>query len=511
MVLKVLFQKIKYKKWILSAAAILLIGLVTYFSYRNYNKPLCDKCNVILVSIDTLSALHLPCYGYKKNTAPALCRYAKDNLFFLNSYSQSPTTQNSHFSIFTSLYPHTHNMVRALQGNLDEKYKTLAQIYKNNGYQTFYNAGLTDSHLPITRGIERGFDILEGNSTIESWDTTYKRINESVDKKRPFFAFLHTYSVHDPYLVGHKEKHLYTDISESDFPYIALTSDEYNKVTPEFLKFVVDTFGYKNTKIGFPVERYANFKSDFEKIQQIKKTDDFIKKKSLLYSLTGDFVHLCFYIWNHNKIKYNDPKQTIYLAALYDESINILDEKIQKLFELVNSPKFSKNTILIITSDHGEEFMEHGNYYHGVNVYSTSTRVPLIIHIPGVAPKTLKEMVQGIDIYPTILSVTGFKPVSPIQGLDLTGLIKGNKDATTNKYLLSEFENREALQLRNWRVYFDIDKNKIQEVYDLNNDPGEKINLLDKSAWIEPEVFGILNKLKIKLPSNNQSKTIDSN
>lgn len=80
-------------KWVLRILValfltIIISGLVLYLN----NRVVCRNCNVILVSIDTLSALYLPCYGYERNTAPNLCRFAKENIQFINAYSQAPMT-----------------------------------------------------------------------------------------------------------------------------------------------------------------------------------------------------------------------------------------------------------------------------------------------------------------------------------------------------------------------------------------------------------------------------------
>lgn len=194
--------------------------------------PLCDKCNVVLISIDTLSALHLPCYGYQRNTAPNLCAYADKNILFLNSYSQSPITIDSHFSIFTSLYPHTHKMTDIVGDSINENYLTLAEIFRMEGYQTIYHGPTIDPHLPLNRGIERGFDIIgrhPNKNFNDNWKNVYQRLIENTAQKIPSFFFLHTYAVHYPYLTGHKQKHLFTDLPE--YPHIALTEDEYRAIS----------------------------------------------------------------------------------------------------------------------------------------------------------------------------------------------------------------------------------------------------------------------------------------
>jgi len=484
----------KYIKWLIGLSTIVIIALVAIVLINN-SKPNCSNCNVILVSLDTLSALHLPCYGYERNTAPNLCSYGAKNLLFTNSFSQSPITLDSHFSIFTSLYPHTHKMTSVSGPPLNEKYLTLAQVLRSNGYKTIYNGSLIDLHLPLNRGIERGFDVVKGSSHIETWDESYALLDQNSKQNKKTFLFLHTYSVHQPYLTGHKAKHLYT--TQKEYGNIPLTVDEYAKITPDFLDFVVSM----SERLAADGKNDANkyyVGKDLELAQEIKKTKIFDEKRRIFNRMSISYKSITLQNWWVKLIKQDDPAQIEYLRALYDEKINELDNNLKKLFELVESPTYAKNTILIITADHGEEFMEHGHLFHAENLYTTSTRVPLIIHIPGVKPKTIKEYVQGIDIYPTILSILGLKPQSQIEGADLSGSIKRDGNTTINKYLLSEFKGMIGIQKDDWRYYYDDIAKKPFGLYFTKNDKYEKNNLQYRDPGKLEEMQKLLDKLNME-------------
>jgi len=96
--------------------------------------------------------------------------------------------------------------------------------------------------------------------------------------------------------------------------------------------------------------------------------------------------------------------------------------------------------------------------------------------------------VQGIDIYPTILSLLGIKPVSKIQGIDLTGLIEGRINAQKNKFVLSEWKGKSAIQTTEWRLYYDKNKKPL-ELYNLLKDPGEQSNILLKNQNIAKQLL----------------------
>ncbi len=482
----------RHIKWLIGLSIIAVIAIIATILVNN-SKPTCSNCNVILVSLDTLSALHLPCYGYERDTAPNLCSYAKKNLLFTNSFSQAPATLDSHFSIFTSLYPHTHKMRRISSTPLDEKYLTLAQVMRNNGYDTIYHGTLTDLHLPLNRGIERGFNTVHGSSQVETWSESYKLLEENSKKNKKTFLFLHTYAVHDPYLTGHKTKHLYTN--QKEYTNIPLTVDEFAKITPEYLEFVGNQIDLLIKDKLHPYKPYLE--TDVKKTIEMKNIKKFNEKLKIYNSLSIPYISYCLIAWAHKLVNENDPVQVEYLKALYDERIHQLDEYIEKLIQLVESPKYANNTILIVTADHGEEFKEHGYLYHGYNLFTTSTRVPLIIHIPGAKAKTIKEYVQGIDIYPTILSLLGLKPQSKIEGIDLTGIIKGEPNAATNKYLLGEFGGNLGIQQKNWRFYYSIPSKTSLKLYDLDADPKEKRNLIKDNETKRGEFLDIVKKLNI--------------
>lgn len=453
----------------------ILATIKVVFAKITHPKPICDKCNVVLISIDTLSALHLPCYGYERNTAPNLCRFADKNILFLNSYSQSPATLDSHFSIFTSLYPDTHKITSIFNDSLNESYLTLPQLYKLNGYKTFYYGPLNDPHLPLNRGIERGFDFINGS--FKNWSDIHQQLLENIKKYQSSFFFLHTYAVHDPYLTGHKSKHPFTD--QPEYPNIPLTKDEYHAFSSQLFSYCSSLISnIDNSKTNNTVSLDSLYKQTLTKLKQARG----LQEETSIFNTFDENVKLyCINSWNRSKLDRNNPNQIKYLKSLYDEQIYNIDQNLGKFLNLMSDSKIAKNTIIIITSDHGEEFMEHGKLYHSTNVYRTSTQVPLIMHIPGIPPKKITELVQGIDIYPTVLGLTNLSPKSLIEGINLTELIKGNKNAPTNTYIKSEWQDSVVIQSKYLRYYFNKNTNIPFGLYNLATDPEEQNNLKDSN------------------------------
>jgi arylsulfatase A-like enzyme len=160
------------------------------------------SCPVILLSLDTLRADHLHCYGYPRETSPNIDRFSRDCVLFSNAIAQAPSTLPSHASLFTSLIVMHHGAfdpgIWGGYSALVDENLTMAEVLKANGYRTVSFNG--NGYVAKAFGFQQGFDL---------YDDTHKGRFESVvpvavdwirrfqgDK---FFLFLHTYEVHHPY------------------------------------------------------------------------------------------------------------------------------------------------------------------------------------------------------------------------------------------------------------------------------------------------------------------------
>ena len=190
-----------------------------------------------------------------------------------------------------------------------------------------------------------------------------------------------------------------------------------------------------------------------------------------------------------------------HLIALYDGLLNFADKRFNSLIETLKAIGVYDNTIIIVTSDHGEAFNEHGLWMHGIDPYQQVIRVPLIIRFPSLVPagRVVDENVQLIDIAPTILHMIGLQPEDDFQGLSLLPLIKKqNIDMYKNRTVFTESKSKVALIdgkykfimnrpvnrdasgieriFRNYVLDY-IDFWKTHKLFDLGNDPAEKYNI----------------------------------
>jgi arylsulfatase len=164
-----------------------------------------DRPNVILVSIDTLRARSIGAYGRQRPTTPFLDEVARGGVLFTQAVAQSVTTQQSHMSLFTALYPSTHGVTDGASGRGLDGHRTLAEILRENGYAT--GAVTENGLLEAARGFERGFDVYAENKTADLEPTaghvesTFRRATEwlSAGRDVPFFLFVHTDEADGPH------------------------------------------------------------------------------------------------------------------------------------------------------------------------------------------------------------------------------------------------------------------------------------------------------------------------
>jgi len=155
----------------------------------------------ILISLDTLRADHLGCYGYPLDTSPFLDRLSRRGALFENAVVQYPSTLTSHMSIFTGLYPGQHGVFPP-EGVLSEEIPTLPALFLERGFRT---AAYTEGGFLRARfGFRRGFEIFGAHdrSHGEEVERTFMRgvrFLRSLEEDERFFLFLHTYAVHAPY------------------------------------------------------------------------------------------------------------------------------------------------------------------------------------------------------------------------------------------------------------------------------------------------------------------------
>ena len=321
---------------------------------------------MLLVSIDTLRADRLGCYGYERDTSPNLDRFASERAVrFELAVAESSWTLPSHVTMLTGLHPMTHGAVVPARASSDDV-EFLAETLARAGYYTF---GLTDGGwLSKGWGFDRGFRFFEAvdNDFSDCVDDAIEYMSHRSDRG-PWFGFLHTYDVHCP----------------------------YDPPEPWFSRY--------QSPDAMPVE------------------------------VAGRCGNPHF-----NEIQLGSG-EVRYLSDRYDGSIRRVDEALGKLFDHLDATGAWDDTIVIVTSDHGEEFGEHGQVGHERTLHREALFVPLLIAVPGHEPMLVRSPVGLADIVPTVLGVIGVEPgllpEGSLDGTDLGELLRlGGADEGAVRY-----------------------------------------------------------------------------
>lgn len=198
-----------------------------------------------------------------------------------------------------------------------------------------------------------------------------------------------------------------------------------------------------------------------------------------------------FFLWVHvfdPHAPYDPPSpfREKYRENLYDGELAYTDQQLGRLLDAVARKSPPESTVVAVTADHGESLSEHGEYTHGIFLYDSTLRVPLLMAGPGIpAGLRVKGQVRGIDLLPTVLDLIGIKPPPVAQGASVADVFRGKQAPATEAYAESLFPRinmgwaeLRALRTGRWK-YVRAPK---PELYDLSNDPSEKTNVIASHA-----------------------------
>ena len=347
--------------------------------------------HLVLVTIDTLRADRLGCYGSRDVATPWIDRLAQEGALASQAVVHVPLTRPSHVSLFSGLYPAEHGIRDNVSPSLGSEIPTLAGTLKAAGFRTA--AFVSSIVVGAQSGLNRGFDTYSDRFELDGDDArflnTIQRRGDlptaeaiawlEAQREGRLFAWLHLYDPHDPY--------------EPPEPYAA---------------------------------RYAGRPYDGE-------------------------------------------------VAWSDELVGRLDDALARL-------RLNADTLLVVTSDHGEGLGEHGESVHGFFVYQSTLRVPLVVRGPGIpAASRLGVTARGVDLMPTLLELLGVAAPARQSGRSLARALRGlEKPAEEPSYAESlvpllhfGWSDLRTLSDGRWK-YIQAPR---PELYDLREDPGETKNL----------------------------------
>lgn len=394
-----------------------------------------DEYNVILISLDTLRASNLGCYGYRRETSENIDKFAGEGITFKNATACSDWTLPSHMSMLTSTYPFECGLIKseniavkkvgmAFEGSfVADETQTIAGYLQEASYKTVAVHG--GRYLSEFYGFDKGFSVyheMKGNAE-EAVELAIKYLESN--KKNKFFLFFHTYEIHAPY--------------EHDY--------FLNQLTPSELT---------------------------------------TKNKTI---------------------------------ARYDSGIRYTDIQIGRLIDWLKKNRLFEKTLVIITSDHGENFdrirtvEEIGS--HGNTLYDSETQVPLILG--GCAPFNrefaVANQVSSADILPTIMDFLGIPVDDNVRGISLMPLIEGKKTGQRMAYsegIRAINEKKSVRTIENKLIATMKGKNTKNsgaidyELYDLARDEGESKNIYALKPGIANTLVQYLKQIWMSVENNRR-------
>lgn len=416
------------------------------------------KPNVLVYMIDTLRADRTSLYGHSRPTTPFLDKLGGEGVVFEDCHVQCTWTKPSVASMMTSIHAVTHGITEG-EHTIPAGATTLAEELRENGWTTA--SVVANPFAGKATGLERGFDSLvefpaiRRRQSSEQRDTDSKAINAIAlpwieqHRDEPFFLYLHSTDPHAPYRPPAAYEKEFSDPAESD-----------------------------------------RFQVDFSKMVR--------------HRLYGGAV------FNRLEAKQKGVDPDLFVRRAldrYDAEIAHNDKNIETLVTRLEELGILSNTLVVVVSDHGEEFLEHGWTGHGHSLYQEQTHGVMMMWNPKLLPEARRVSgpVQLIDLRPTLLELVGLKPKGVVQGRSRVALLRGESDPDAPAVMTSRMpphgsEDQEIPQSQTrtfariddqWKMIYreDAAKTGLSEVelYDRKKDPTDQHDLAaENPAVVKP-------------------------
>jgi arylsulfatase A-like enzyme/Tfp pilus assembly protein PilF len=407
-----------------AVGALLAVAIAAAILMRRTARPLergsCAGCNLLLITIDTLRADRLDAFGGSRHLMPTLDRLASEGVRFTRAYASAPLTLPSHASIMTAVSPPVHGLRANGLFRLGPGLPTLATVLKSAGYRT--GAFVGAFVLDARFGLNRGFDVYDDRYGENApGDPAEGAERRGEDVVRPAAAW-------------------------------TLGADRGSSTTDP-----------RSPSPQSPSPRSSN-------------------PQSPIPTPWFTWVHL----YDPHE-PYRAPEPYASQHEPYDAEVAYVDATIGTLLARLQSAGQLERTLVVVAADHGESLGEHGERTHGVFVYDVTMRTPVIIWAGGRAPAAgFDALVRLIDLAPTTLDLLGLDAPPRFEGRSLLPALAVRTGDAPPAYI----EAMDANLTRNWAPlsglvtpeYKLIDL-PIPELYDLQSDPRETINLFGR----EPE------------------------
>lgn len=380
--------------------------------------------DIVFILIDALRADHLSSYGYHRPTSPVIDGLAADGVLFRQAVASSTFTKTSIASLFTGRHPFQHGVYF---GNLNDRPGRIASDVLAAGEETLAEA-LRDAGYLTTAWVQNthlqwfmGFD--QGFVDYRDQQGRAVRILDQVG----------------PFLEGPGRRYPF-------FAYIHLI-DLHDPYEPEAPYNRLFGQGAGDPYAGVDLEEWGEY------LRAVRK---------------GEVTP--------------EPWRVERMAELYDGLIRYLDDQLGRLLDDLRAAGLYEDSLIVLTSDHGDAFNEHGFISHSAAPYEELVRVPLVVKLPGGrhAGRVIDEPVRLIDLLPTLLAEAGARVPAAAAGCPLQPLFEGgSRHPACEEAVIEVSEDGApplvAVRSGGWKLIHRPEG--VDELYDLGSDPGEQRDL----------------------------------
>jgi arylsulfatase A-like enzyme/uncharacterized membrane protein YbhN (UPF0104 family) len=391
---------------------------------------LSQRPNLILIMVDTLRADHLSCYGADVAT-PNICSLVEQGGTLYDGFAHASWTKPSTATLLTSLVPSTHKTM-SKPAVLGDDADLVSEVVSGAGYAT--GGIVSNINLTPSFGFDQGFDE---------------------------FHYLGP-----DYLAGALE-------SSSKLILYQIARKVWFKVRPglRFGDFYQDSAVVNDTAFDW-LERHRDARF-FLFLHYMDPHDPYFAHP---YDGTGVA---------RVSLAHPPPEQAEELRALYKGEIEYLDRNVGELFARLKALGLWDDAVIVLTADHGEEFHEHGGWWHGLTLYDEQIHVPLLVKWPAGqagAPARGTGLARHIDVAPTLAALAGAEPAPAMQGVDLRSAFPERLEKDRLHLAEEDHEGNvvRALRTETWK-YIEANEGNprglpTRELFDVAADPGETRN-----------------------------------
>ncbi|MCH2184500.1 sulfatase, partial [Myxococcota bacterium] len=420
--------------WTRLITALLAFLLGSACSPSRPEKAWLAGSNVIVVVVDALRADRLGAYGYERATSPVLDEFAERGTLFESVTSAASQTVPSMISLWSGVYPHRH-------GN---------QYFPKTNSIGAERKGAIPA-LPESSKMMAQFFLEAGYQTVAVVTNPWLQAEYGFDR-----GF---------------ESYLLLDAANSDYPYA------------------------RGDEVSFAAEMaIARASSDPERplflyLHYMDVHAPYWPGPDEQADLAPGVSDRSFYV--NGRLSGIDESRMLDASRLYDAEVRTFDRFLGNLLETIERTQDNRETLVVLTADHGDEFFEHGGMGHGFSLYEEVVHVPLVLVHPRIPSQRIAKPVSLVDLAPTLLDLLGLEAEPDMDGVSLGRSVQGlqQDDSEQTRWLISELGDLKLVRSDHRKVLLSREPNGAGrfERFDLARDPLEQNQLSDSDVREWPE------------------------